>query len=164
MCKDQYRVQLAETPMRIKRLLLIMLTAAAGSALNPAAAQGLSPEAQYQQDLLRCEQEQSMVDIEACKKEAGAALQATKTNALGNGQGANYQANERARCMALPESQRQDCLLLLSGQNTQVKGSVTGGGVLRETTITIPAQPSTPSQAPMPPAAPEAATPSAIRP
>ncbi|MBC2768318.1 hypothetical protein [Pusillimonas minor] len=149
--------------MRIKRFLLTVLATGAAGVLNPVMAQGLSPEAQYQQDLLRCEQEQSLVDIEACKKEAGAALQATKTNALGNGQGANYQANERARCMALPEDQRADCLLLLSGQNTQVKGSVTQGGVLRETTITIPAQPSAPAQAPIP-ASPEAATPSPIRP
>lgn len=149
--------------MRIKRFLLVMLAAGAASTLTPVAAQGLSPEAQYQQDLLRCEQEQSLVDIEACKKEAGAALQASKTNALGNGQGANFQANERVRCMALPEGQREDCLLLLSGQNTQVKGSVTQGGVLRETTITIPAQPSAPVQAPLP-AGPEAATTSPIRP
>lgn len=125
--------------MRLKKLCVAAITASAALAFNPLAAQTLSPEAQYQQDLMRCQQEQSIVDINACKKEAAAALQATRAHTLGNGQGTDFQANERNRCMALPENQRDDCLLLLSEQNTQTTGSVSEGGVLRETTITIPA-------------------------
>ncbi|WJJ93264.1 hypothetical protein [Neopusillimonas aromaticivorans] len=94
-------------------------------------------------------------------KEAAAALQAARSNTLTNGAGTDYQANERARCMALPETQRADCLLLISGQNTQVRGSVSQGGVLRETTIIIPAPEPV---APATPLLPEAAVPSPVRP
>lgn len=150
--------------MRKTTARLLLITASLVAVLQPAAAQSLTPEAQYQQDLLRCEQEQSVVDMEACRKEAAAALQATRTNDLGNGSNTDYQANERARCMALPDNQRQDCLLLLSGQNTQVKGSVSQGGVLRETTIIIPAPAPVPANARPANVDPEAAIPSAVKP
>lgn len=148
----------------MRKCMLSMISAAVVLAthLQPASAQTLSPEAQYQQDLIRCEQEQSVVDMTACRKEAAAALQASRTHDLGNGAGTDYQANERSRCMALPAGQRDDCLLLLSGQNTQVKGSVSQGGVLRETTIIIPAAPAKPATAT--PVAPEEAVTSPIRP
>ena len=149
--------------MRLKHLYAATF-ATAMCALNPVAAQSLSPEAQYQQDLLRCEQEQAVVELQACKKEAAAALQASRNHTLSNGAATDYSANERGRCMALPVGQREDCLLLLSGQNTQVKGSISQGGVLRETTITIPAPAPASSVAPMPPAGPETAVPSPIRP
>lgn len=151
--------------MRKTTVCLLLITAGFTVTLQTAAAQTQTPEAaQYQQDLLRCEQEQSVVDLEACKKEAAAALQAARTHELGNGVNTDYQANERARCMALPENQRQDCLLLLSGQNTQVKGSVSQGGVLRETTIIIPAPAPVPANPQLAPIAPEAAIPSAVKP
>ena len=145
----------------------LIAAAAATSAfwVYPASAQGVDVNARYQQDLMRCEQEQSVVDIEACKKEAAAARQAARQNELGNGAGTDYTANERARCMGLPASQRDDCLRLISGQNTEVKGSVSQGGILRETTIIIPAP--APESAPAPaasPLVPEAAVPSAVRP
>ena len=147
--------------MNFKHFIVAAATVSAALAAPLAGAQNLDPNAQYQQDLLRCEQEQSVVDIEACKKEAAAALQATRSNTLVNGAGTDYQANERARCMALPETQRADCLLLISGQNTQIKGGVSQGGVLRETTIIIPApEPVAPAK----PLAPEAAVPSPVRP
>ncbi len=147
--------------MHFKHFILATFAIAATTATGMAGAQPLDLQAQYRQDLQRCEQEQSVVDIDACKKEAAAALQAARSNTLGNSTGTDYQANERARCMALPEGRRDDCLLLISGQNTQVKGSVNQGGVLRETTVIIPAAKPV---APATPMAPEAAVPSAIRP
>jgi curli biogenesis system outer membrane secretion channel CsgG len=103
----------------------------------------LSPEQQYQEDLKKCEQDKGVVDVQACKREAGAALQAAKQDKLGNGGATNYQDNQRSRCMALPAKDRDDCLMQMSGQNTTVQGSVKSGGVLRETTITVPAAPAT---------------------
>ncbi|MFA5597018.1 MAG: hypothetical protein WCY47_00765 [Pusillimonas sp.] len=150
--------------MHRKRFILMACTVIAATTSGLAGAQHLDPQAQYRQDLLRCEQEQSVVDIEACKKEAEAALQAARTNTLGNGAGTDYQANERARCMALPEGQRADCLLLISGENTRVRGSVSQGGVLRETTIIIPAPEPVAPATPPTPLIPEAAVPSPVRP
>lgn len=50
--------------------------------------------------------------------------------------------NRIARCNRLPESQRQACIEVMQGQhNTQIRGSVEGGGILRHTTIEIPGEP-----------------------
>ena len=59
--------------MNFRHLIVAAATAGAALAAPLAGAQNLDPNAQYQQDLLRCEQEQSVVDIQACKKEAAAA-------------------------------------------------------------------------------------------
>lgn len=50
-----------------------------------------------------------------------------------------YQQNRTNRCQALPESDRVICVKRMSGSleaETRIFGSVEGGGILRETTIT----------------------------
>ncbi len=110
----------------------------------------LSPQAQYKLDIERCNTGQTNQDKATCKQEAGAALEEARRNRLNNGQAGSYQQNATQRCNALPEDQRQDCMLQMAGQNTTVQGSIGGGGVLRETTITIPGEPTTPAMPAMP--------------
>ena len=43
------------------------------------------------------------------------------------------------RCNRLPQASRQDCITQMTSP-TQVRGSVQGGGVLRETVIQVPAE------------------------
>lgn len=43
------------------------------------------------------------------------------------------------RCKNLPASQQQDCITQMTSGNTTTRGSVGGGGVLRETVIQVPA-------------------------
>lgn len=46
--------------------------------------------------------------------------------------------NRILRCEALSGQDKDDCMLQMSGQDTITQGSVEVGGILRETTITIP--------------------------
>ncbi|WP_394060156.1 hypothetical protein [Alcaligenes sp. WGS1538] len=108
-----------------------------GLGMMSSAAWAQSAAAEYKQSIQRCEQftgEQRTT----CRREAGAALQAERQNKLTN-PGASMEANRDARCQRLPASQQQDCLKTMSGQDTTIRGSVEGGGILRETTTVVPA-------------------------
>jgi hypothetical protein len=138
-----------------------------------------SGDAQYREDVARCKSGASGQDRAACMREAGASLVERRRNGLSTP--ADAQRNATARCDALPADQRQACMTQMSGQgNTTVQGSVSGGGVLRETVIQVPPgtpgsttsgsggysappagyTPPGPAQAPAPLAPPPAAPPS----
>ncbi len=105
----------------------------------PAVQAADSAAAQYQQDVARCHNTPG-IDKQACLKEAGAALEAARRDALTSPSQQAEIRNQTERCNRLPAGQREDCLKLMSDQpGTRIEGSVQGGGVLRETTITIPA-------------------------
>jgi len=145
----------------LSRLMLAVFAAGACMAASTAAAQAISPEAQYKTDVARCQSGDTNQDKATCMREAGAALEEAKRNRLMH-DNANYDQNQVRRCQALPADQREDCMLQMSpGSNTQVQGSVAGGGVLRETTITIPGQPATSTAAPTAPNTPPVIAPSA---
>lgn len=105
--------------------------------LSPAVQAADSASAQYQQDVERCNTTPG-IDKAACLREAGAALQAARSNGL-ESPGERETRNRTDRCDGLPADQREDCLILMDDANARVEGSVDGGGILRETTITIPA-------------------------
>lgn len=125
----------------IRPATFVLAIAAAGFAPLAANAQSTSMadlQAQYKQDLQRCE---SLTDPEAkrtCRREAGAALQEARRNRLATPQ-ADTAANAAARCQRLPADQRADCERLMTDSSAVQHGSVSGGGVLRELTITVPA-------------------------
>jgi hypothetical protein len=124
---------------RIKLSALGLAFCAAG-VLGAAAPAWSAPgtDAQYNEDVARCKSGASGEDQAACMREAGASLVERHRNGLTNP--TNAQQNATARCNALPADQRQDCMTQMSGQGeTSVQGSVTGGGVLRETVIPVPA-------------------------
>lgn len=131
--------------LRPTRMALII--AAAG--LLPLAAQAQGPsmsemQARYQADLQRCA---TMTDPESqrtCRREAGAALQEARHNRLVTGH-ADTAANAAARCQRLPVAQRADCERLMRDTSAVEHGSISGGGVLRELTITVPADPAAPA-------------------
>jgi hypothetical protein len=94
----------------------------------------------YQQERAAC---QSAPDRKDCLRDAGAALDASKHGQLTSGDAELYERNALMRCKALPESDRQDCVRRVHGEG-QASGSVSGGGVFRETKTIIvdpPAQP-----------------------
>ncbi len=109
-------------------------------------------ESRYRLDVERCNTGQTNQDKATCLREAGAARDEARRSRLNNGN-ESYQQNQTARCQALPVAERNDCMLQMSGQNTNVEGSIGAGGVLRETTITIPGTPTpAPGAAPVTPA------------
>jgi hypothetical protein len=117
---------------------------AAGLALSAlgllAVSTGAHADEQYKKDVARCNSGQTNQAKSVCLREAGAAQVERRRNGLTE-PGASTQAeNAMQRCNALPADQRQSCMYLMSGQGqTQVQGSVAGGGVLRETVIQVPA-------------------------
>jgi len=119
--------------------------------------------ARYELDVQRCNTGQTNQDKATCLQEAGAARDEASRNRLTSSNQA-YDQNQTKRCDTLPTGEREDCLLQMSGQNTatqstSTQGSIGGGGVLRETTITIPAQPTSPAPATMSPVTPTPVTP-----
>lgn len=92
----------------------------------------------YKQSIRHCAQFSGEQRI-TCRREAGAALQAERHHKLDK-LDHNLEANRLARCHRLPVDRQQDCLKAMSGQDTTVRGSVEGGGILRETTTVVPAQ------------------------
>ncbi|OWT54749.1 hypothetical protein CEY11_21545 [Candidimonas nitroreducens] len=94
--------------------------------------------AQYQSDVAFCKSSATTESRATCMKEAGAAYEEAKRNRLVSGSH-DYQQDSTNRCKSLPAGQQQDCMMQMSGQNTVTRGSVESGGILRETTITVPA-------------------------
>lgn len=127
--------------LTLKLLAAAAFTVAAGMGSTLATAQSLTTaEAQqrYQADVERCRSGQASQDERTCLREAGAALQEARRNRLVSGS-ATFDENQRARCDRLSGTQREDCLLLMGTPNVVTHGSVEGGGIIRETTITVPA-------------------------
>lgn len=127
-----------------------LLSAPLAYAAGTGAASEADIQARYRLDVERCNTGQTNQDKATCLREAGAALEESKRNRLMRGN-ETYAQNQQERCNALPVSEREDCMLQMSGQNTSTTGSIEGGGVLRETTITVPASTDTlPSSNAMP--------------
>jgi hypothetical protein len=100
----------------------------------------------YQQDRAACMDGRSTQDRATCLRDAGAALNEARHGKLKDDDASVYQKNAQIRCNALPDADRPDCIRRMSGQDTTVSGSVSGGGVLRETT-TIHVDPPPPAPA-----------------
>lgn len=122
----------------LQRSALIAGMSAAAMLLSPVALAANTAQTQYQVDVQHCKSTPG-IDQKACMREAGAALEASRRNTLTTPTATAENLDRTQRCSVLPADQRQDCLTLMEGTNTQVQGSVQSGGILRETTITVPA-------------------------
>ena len=80
------------------------------------------------------------VDPAACEREAAAALAAAGRGTLTEPESTEQQRNATARCNALPQADRQDCLARMKGEGS-ASGSVSSGGIYRETVTRVPAPP-----------------------
>jgi len=142
--------------MHTKRLAASLCAAGlmlAAGAVHAADAIGRAAiQSQYEQDVANCKSGKSNQDRATCMQEAGAARQEANRQNLKEGSTDQHQQNMVDRCNRLPAASRQDCLTQMSSP-TNVRGSVQGGGVLRETVIQVPAGTVPPSTT-MPPATP----------
>ena len=78
------------------------------------------------------------VDRAACLREIGAARQAKQQGNLTSSGG--YDENALARCQRQPPEAREACEQRVRGTgNTEVRGSVQGGGTIRRTETPVPA-------------------------
>uniref|UniRef100_UPI00333F88CA hypothetical protein n=1 Tax=Castellaniella defragrans TaxID=75697 RepID=UPI00333F88CA len=127
-------------PKQKHTLGLVALSLGAAILFSPLARAADSAEAKFQADMQRCNTTPG-INVEACRREAGAALEAARRNKLISPGAQTEVANRDARCSALPADQRQNCLTLMNeGPGVEVQGSVSSGGIIRTTTVPIPAQ------------------------
>jgi hypothetical protein len=99
-----------------------------------AAEHGKTSDAQatYQRDRAACMRGASNQDRATCLKEAGAALQEAKREALDtNTEQGQFEANRLRRCDNQPARDRDDCVRRMNGEGT-TRGSVQSGGIYRE--------------------------------
>ena len=89
----------------------------------------------YAEERARC---QAAEDRRACLREAGAALQEAKAGKLADAN-TSFESNKVARCSYLKGDDREYCVRRMNGEGT-TSGSVEGGGILRELTVTVPAK------------------------
>lgn len=130
-----------------KLLAAAIFTVVAGFSGTYAAAQSTGvadAQERYRADVERCRSGQTSQDERTCLREAGAALEEARRNRLVTGN-ASFDENQRARCDRLTGTRQDDCLRLMSDPGAVTHGSVAGGGIIRETTITIPANNVTPA-------------------
>jgi len=121
--------------MKPLAILGAALCLAAGIPTAAAAAAGES-RAEFQAERAQCDK-QSTEDPAACRREAGAAMQASRHGELDD-HGANFEQNRLARCAYLKGDDRQDCERRMRGEGTE-SGSVEEGGIYRELRSTVPA-------------------------
>ena len=125
------------------RKALVSYGVAALLAMTAATAQvatgttGIDASGSYQQEVNACLTGRTQQDQATCLREARNAQADKKRGVLDDG--ANYQANARARCNVLSGEERSACEARMMGYGT-VSGSVAGGGVIREVeTVVMPA-------------------------
>ncbi len=122
--------------------LAALALALASTAFHIGTAQAADPAAAksvYAKERADCEAGRTQQDRATCLREAGAAAQERKRNGLPNPGSARQNATER--CKALPQKDQADCLARIEGpssanQQVTTSGSVSGGGVIRETKTT----------------------------
>lgn len=135
------RKQTRQFPLA-KLLTTTVFALGAGLAGSQAMAADMSPQQaqdQYKLDVERCRSGQTAQDEATCMREAGAALQEARRNRLVRGT-TSFDENQRARCDRLSGTEREDCMSLMSDPSPETQGSVAGGGILRQTTITVPGE------------------------
>jgi hypothetical protein len=120
-----------------------VVTAALLAASSAALAQTASSEAtaRYEQDRQKCMTNNTQDSMATCMREATNALDASRKGQLSD-PGPIAAANGTDRCSAFQSAQeRSECVRRV--ESSAVSGSVSGGGVLREsttTTIIVPAK------------------------
>lgn len=117
-----------------------VLTAALLAVCATATAQPPSPDARtrYEQEREKCMTNNTQDSLATCLREANNALDASRKGDLSS-PGAAASDNATQRCAAFPTAAEQtECM---RRTQTSVSGSVSGGGVLREsvTTTVVPA-------------------------
>ncbi len=104
---------------------------------------GADIQSRYQQEVERCRGGLSGQALETCMKEAGAAKAEAQRNRLAPASSVDYEQNQLQRCNVFKdEAERRSCVERT--RQTPTKGTIEGGGVLREHIETVPGNPVVP--------------------
>ena len=134
-------------------MLLALTTINSGAAAAPATP---SQPSSFEREREVCLSGQSNQDRATCLREAAAARADASRGAAGADE-PTLQTNRLKRCAPLPEPDRRDCELRMSGAGTR-SGSAAAGGIYRELITREPATPAVPASlaSPAVPASPAA--------
>jgi hypothetical protein len=118
--------------------LLRSITFALASMVVYAAGAQAATEAQtrYLQEMAVCNSGKSNQEVGTCRREARNALAESRRNGLTN-PGDQMQHNMLMRCGAHEGVDRRACEMRMGMQGT-TEGSVGAGGILRQSTVTVP--------------------------
>jgi hypothetical protein len=140
----RYSASVTHTSLRARISLAgLSLLCAAGAALaqvpiTAAGTTGIDASGNTQQERAACMSGRTQQDQATCLREANNAAAEKRAGKLDNN-GAQFEANARARCEALAGEERSACEARVMGYGN-TSGSVAGGGVIREVeTVVIPA-------------------------
>jgi len=119
--------------------LFISVSASLAGGTATAAEPAAKPNSTYAKERADGEAGRTAEDRATCLKEAGAAAQERKRNGLSNDGSARENSVER--CNALTGKDKTDCVARIEGptksnQQITTSGSVSGGGMIRETKTT----------------------------
>lgn len=114
-----------------------LLMSAAATAQLVAQRAGTDASGSYKQEVQACMSGPAVQDQATCLKEARNALADKKRGLLDNAN-ADFQANAMIRCQALSGDDKMACQDRMMGGG-KATGSVSGGGVLRESETVVPA-------------------------
>lgn len=97
-------------------------------------------QTRFKQEMADCVSGNTSQDKDSCMREARNALSEARRGALvrPDQKAGTPEANIRLRCEAHQGEQREACEARMRGEG-ETKGSVEGGGILREITTTVPA-------------------------
>ncbi|MEZ2623626.1 hypothetical protein ACBP93_07930 [Paenalcaligenes hominis] len=127
----------------MKKSLLVVSSLVMSLGFHSAQAQNPTPQQAYNDAMAVCNQLNEAAAKQNCKRDAGAALQQAKRTPPAQISESTLTQNRIARCRALQSaSAQEDCVAQMTGQIPSKEfGSVEGGGILRESTITIQEEP-----------------------
>ena len=103
-------------------------------------------QAQYEQDVANCKKGTTGQDRSACLRELAPPARKPIVSACRRARRPSFSRTCWTAAIASPQASRQDCITQMTSP-TQVRGSVQGGGVLRETVIQAPAESAPPPAA-----------------
>ena len=119
-------------------LMCAAVAAIAQVPITAAGTTGIDASGNTQQERAACLSGRTQQDQATCLREANNAAAEKRSGKLDNN-GAQFDANARARCEALAGEERSACEARVMGYGN-TSGSVAGGGVIREVeTVVIPA-------------------------
>ena len=117
---------------------LLLVTASMAAGTGAASSAAADARARHDKERAACISGRSNQDRETCLKEAGAAMAAARRDNLAIADASEWEKNRLIRCNALPQRDREDCVLRMKGEGV-VSGSAEQGGIYRELVRTLPA-------------------------
>lgn len=117
-------------PSVLRAAAAFTMASLVGAAALAAGAKVSEAQQQYNEDRAKCMRGETNQDRATCLKEAGAALQESKSRNLATARGGELARNRLKRCEQLPTPDREECVARMN--KGTASGSAQQGGIVRE--------------------------------